>query len=139
MGGSLPVLKPDKAEIIDLDHLQPLGYRIKDKLDPILCQLDGEVVGQRVPVTVRYLHSLDEIQVSPLLCDENIPLAFCLLLWSRPDRLCHLHSNLSYARNISTVCTNILSISQNTFKVVKKLASAGTWMWVCSAMCTTDH
>ena len=113
MGGSLPVLKPDKAEIIDLNHLQPLGYRIKDKLDPILCQLDGEVVGQRVPVTVRYLHSLDEIQVSPLLCDENIPLAFCLLLWSRPDRLCHLHSNLSYARNISTVCY------QHTFHFTK--------------------
>ena len=57
---SLPVLEPDKAEIIDLDHLQPLGYRIKDKLDPILRQLDGEVVGQGVPVTVRYLHSLVE-------------------------------------------------------------------------------
>ena len=54
----LPVLEPDKAEIIDLNHLQPLGYRVKDKLDPILRQLDGEVVGQGVPVTVRYLHSL---------------------------------------------------------------------------------
>ena len=55
---SLPVLEPDKAEIIDLNHLQPLGNRIKDKLDPILGELDGEVVGQRVPVTVRNLHSL---------------------------------------------------------------------------------
>ena len=93
-GSLLPVFEPDKAEIIDLDHLQPLGNRIKDKLDPILRQLDGEVVGQRVPVTVRYLHSLGEIPVIPLICEEHIPPPFCLLLWSRSDRLCHLHSTL---------------------------------------------
>ena len=54
----LPVLESDKTEIIDLNHLQPLGNWIKDKLDPIFCQLDGEVVGQGVAVTVRDLHSL---------------------------------------------------------------------------------
>ena len=92
MRGSLPVLEPDKAEIIDLNHLQPLGNRIKDKLDPILRQLDGEVVGQRVPVTVRYLHSLGEIPVIPLICEEYIFLS--LFVWSRSHRLYHLHSNL---------------------------------------------
>ena len=60
LGGVSPVLEPYKAEIVDLDDLQPLGYRVKDELDPILRQLDGEVVGQGVPVTVRYLHSLVE-------------------------------------------------------------------------------
>ena len=107
----LPVLEPDKAEIVDLDHLQPLGYRVKDKLDPILRQLDGEVVGQGVPVTVRYLHSLVEGKqmrycifkvISSdhpfLLVLSEIGFAFCLLLQSRSDRLCLLRSRFSCAR-----------------------------------------
>ena len=106
----LPVLEPDKAEIVDLDHLQPLGDRVKDKLYPILRQLDGEVVGQGVPVTVRYLHSLvDRSKWDTICSDHPFPLvlseigfAFCLLLQSRSGRLCLLHSRLSCARNNTT-------------------------------------
>jgi len=72
-GSSLPVLEPDKAEIIDLNHLQPLGNGIKDKLDPILRQLDREVVGQRVPVSKRSPQPDDEIQFILQIYQEYIP------------------------------------------------------------------
>ena len=120
-GSSLPVLEPDKAEIIDLNHLQSLGNGIKDKLDPILRQLDREVVGQRVPVTVRDLHSLRmrynlffrfTKNIFPQICQEYIPqicqeyIFLIMFLWLFVccyDQVCHFHSKLWCAKSISTL------------------------------------
>ena len=55
----LPILKPDHAEIVDLNDFESLADGVKDKFYPILRELYGEIIGQGVSVTVRDLHPLD--------------------------------------------------------------------------------
>ena len=53
----LPILESDKTEVIDLDNLQPLTGGVEQQLDAVVAELDGEIVGQGLLITVRNLHS----------------------------------------------------------------------------------
>ena len=56
---SSPIFESDQTQIIDFDNFQPLTGGVKHELDPVLAELDAQVEGQGVLVTVGDLHSLD--------------------------------------------------------------------------------
>ena len=51
-----PIFQSDETEVVHLDHLQPLTDGVKDELQPVLAELDAEIVGQGVLVAVGDLH-----------------------------------------------------------------------------------
>merc|ERR1712038_1870082 len=48
----LAILQSDETEVVHLDDLQPLTDGVKDELQPVLTELDTEIVGQGVLVAV---------------------------------------------------------------------------------------
>ena len=56
---SSPIFEPDQTQIIDLNYFQSLTGGVKHELDAVLTELDAQVKGEGVLVTVGYLHSLD--------------------------------------------------------------------------------